>query len=328
MKSSISIALSVLALSACGGGSSDSGSSGTDVSVSLPGTPLTASEFADLLISGRYRYDISVETNYTVSIEDMGTTYTITSSGEAGVRGVLTAIINSSSSAITNSCDLEGPETIDPSEFGIEDDDLDFANCEISYSQISATEFGIAQVCPDLITDIDIVSSGTIELVSNDTSFDNGSLLIDNTSAITVDPITSNTEVCGYIAELDTQTTINPPLIGFVDAFDLNQTDVTIVAPYLSGQLIQANITFAKAELTSGTYSIDELPTDGIPANVAEMSFASPYFGGTASDPDFVFATSGTVTVTSASDDVVNGSFDITLDTFESVTGSFSVDLN
>lgn len=325
MKSYIPIILSGFLLSACGGGG---GSDSDEDSVSLPGRAITANEFASLLTSGRYRYDISLETDYTDSFVNNSTTYSISFSGDAGVRGVLTVIINNPSSAISNSCELEGPETIDPREFGIEDDDLNIANCEIFYSQISATEFGIAQVCPDLLTGVDIVSAGSIKRISTDTSFDNGSLAIINSAGTTVDSNTANSEVCGYIAKVDTETTINPPL-GIVSGFDVNQTDLTLVAPYLGGDLIQANISLARANLTAGTYTIADLPTDGTSANIAEMSFASAYFGGTPSNPVFAFANNGgTVTINSVSADAVSGSFDVTLDTGDSVTGTFTINLN
>ncbi len=137
-----------ITLTACGGGGGSD--SGGDTSVSLPGTALSASEFASAITSGLYRYEIAVQANYSDTFRSGSTTYTITSSGEADTRGLIWTLINSPSNATTDSCTLEGPETTNPSEFGIEDDEVDLSNCTLSYSQISATEFGIAQVCPDL----------------------------------------------------------------------------------------------------------------------------------------------------------------------------------
>ena len=322
MKALLQIIVAAFALSACGRGGSDSDDDG----VSLPGTALSPSEFAEAITSGLYRYVISIQADYESSFEDSGDTYTVTASGKAGTRGIISTIINSSTNATTDSCSLRGPVTTDPREFGIEGDEVDLSDCTLSYSQISDTEFGIAQVCPDVLVDIDIVSSGTLTRISDTPGFDNGTLSIANPAVNTVDPVTANSGVCGYISRLDTETTIDPPF-GIVDGFDLNETDVTIVAPYQNGERIQLDITFANAELEPGDYDIDDLPTNGSAALIAQASLASPEFGGTASNPDFVFVDSGTITVDSVTANTISGSFTLTLDTAEPITGTFSIDL-
>ncbi len=304
----LSIPVLLLLLAACGGGSSPGGSTS--------GSFLTAEEFANSLATGVYRVDVTVDLS---GFSQSGGGLTMTGSGKVrGSQVIALDLANKTSDA----CDLEGPVTYTDlaSEF-TDSGEMDNSSCDSRYTRVSDTTFRIEYQCQGVVPDF----SATFVRISDSPSFDYGNLSLAFAADTEADS-TASRGVCGDLLENNTRITVTPS--GTFPDTVVNETDITVVAPYVNGSRVKLSMNFSGSSLVPGDYNVVQFVSEE-GADEVSMTFSSAEFGigNTVSNPGTLNATAGTVTLASVSERAFTGSYNVTLTNGDTLSGDFSLGL-
>lgn len=303
------IAAAALTLAACGGDGNGGGGGGT----SNRGTEVTLEEFRELAIqAGLWRFDAEIEFEGEFEVENQ----TFDFMTDLDTVSVSTVVLNDDDSITYDSCDLEGEQTTTREEViddePIQDDTYeDFCELEMTYYQVSDTKFNMIQTC-----DGDEFSVATIELLSSQPEFDNGSFSFDLEG---FDSLNASDGVCG--SKYNVNSSVEGALEGDIFVEDDESSEFKIVAPYTGDSRVVMRVDSYGEELGVGTYNI------GIVDSVVMLTVESEVFGAPGA-PQTLTAISGEVTFTEYSQYRAAGSFDVNVADGSRFNGSFELDLD
>lgn len=307
MSKAATLGLAVAALTACGGGGGSDGSVGSTGSNAL-GTPISESEFLDgIARSGVWRGDIEGELFFTY---DFG----------SGVNGALDAYftdssivswdVQSNTVVSEDACDLGPTEIYDLSDEDYEDffDSSSIADCTVNttFYQVNSSAYALESICGE----------NSVQVIFNQLTsvpeFDHGSVVFTLDS---YDNLAVNSGVCGSMSRYvdDFKVTPQPNTFGIEDEYYVGSS-INLVAPY-SGSEIELEIDFGH-ELQVGEFNVPAV----------DLSITSDQFG--SGGFETIYATSGTITISSVSTYAVSGTYDVILEDGNTLVGNFSLNLD
>jgi len=301
------IILGITILTSCGGGGSSDTKSG------IP------ADFDLFEQSGTWRLTADIQSNLTPPTNDPLINLDIT----ADLTLSTVAAIEVSGDNITlNDCDAAAPETITVSELENEitddlsfDDDLNCKSETTNYTKISSTNYRIEYSCDNSIS-----ATITYTKISDATEFNFGRLDFISANNANLD---TTSGVCGTISDAHVDTVVTPqPNSLLLTNSTVDFQSISIVAPY-NGNRIGIDFEFTE-NVTMGTYIVTNFAQLD---NEVEVELASVTYGGTPADPNYIEAVSGNVNITSIGPFAVTGTFDMTTGTGDTITGSFSFDI-
>ena len=321
------LALSALAMTGCGGGGGDNnagnpnnpgGDPGTG-DISVGGQEITAEEFALLTQTGTWRVIDGVDFEFSLSQDG----FTNESAIEGNFSTTIAVTHNSNTDILVEECsDFETEVNDDPE---LEEDDIfdedDFSDgegnpiCEsqeVKYFKVGDNGFRVDVMCDD-----DRMAFMSAAKLKNEANLGFGSL---NFTSNQISGHSNNSSACASISNFEHESTFTIPGEE-PQSVEVSETDIAIAAPYQGGKIVfEFNLI---DDLRSGTFNV----VDGFPQedDEVEVGVFSPVFGGSATDPDGVFGTSGTVTIDSISQTAVKGSFNFLTNSGDTMTGSFNV---
>ncbi|MDO6784484.1 hypothetical protein Q4583_10190 [Neptunomonas phycophila] len=250
-----------------------------------------------------------------------GQTYTMTA--DVGIESVAVSIseeVNATSSLVT-SCYVNGPETIDVSDWldvdtGEEDMDICDDETQKYYRNADGSELAMVLYCgADAYGRIDF------KHLSDVPAFDFGTLSF--TSGLYND-LDSSDGVCGQLEDLETQTTVTPALDA-VESGDSKSYEIGVMAPY-GGQYIMFYFEFLNKP-TAGNYTVvNNYVTDDLVGNqvLVRLHTSAAEMGGNLDDPEVIRAVSGTITLSALGTYSASGSFDLVMDNSDDIEGDFN----
>ena len=285
-------------LSACNGGSSGGGGGGNGGD-ELSNVP-----------SGLYRAEFSFAVDFSLMLG--GTTTRLQTTGDLTALGSWTN--NAPNPSVFDFCEPEGPVMVSDDDPG-EADPSGCLSYDYTETRLSDTSFQIEENCDGFGT------VAILTLVRSDPSFDQGSLSMTSNAFPNLD---ATAGVCGQIGSSTTTTTETPPGPP-TGVSTFTESTFQVGAPYESTRLV-LRFFFGIDPLVPGTYSVAIDPSVQ-PADGVDVILTSSAFGGTPDNPDEIDGSGGTVTITSASDTAVAGSYDVTSGAGLTFSGSFDLDL-
>ncbi len=295
-----------MTLTSCGGGG--------DGSSTKSGIPADFDLFEQ---TGTWRLTADIQFNLSPPTGDPLINLDITSDSTIST---VAAIEVSGDNITLNDCDAAAPETVTISELedeisnDLSDEDLNCNSETTNYTKISATNYRIEYSCDDSIS-----TTITYKKISDATDFDFGQLSFTSNNG----DLNTTSGVCGTIGDIHVDTVVTPEPN---DLLLTNSTDdfqsISIVAPY-NGNRIGIDFEFTE-NVTVGTYNVS---TNAGLSNEVEVELASVTYGGTPADPDYIEAISGNVNINSIGPFAVTGTFDMTTNTGDVITGSFNFDI-
>lgn len=313
LKGLVILAISA-SLIACGGSNSANNNSNTNNAI-----PADFDLFAQ---TGTWRLDIDAALdNLVFSLDFDGQTITSTTDTDLSILTVGTLAENGNQ-VTSDICDVTPAVTLDQTDFtdsSIADltDDLDLGcTPSVTYTRNSASSYQISATCG-----ADFTMSMNFTRLADTATLDYGGLSF--TSSQYAD-LNSPDDACGTITNAITSITITPQpnALNEPDRTE-NRSIVQIVAPY-AGNRISFEFALSANPVQTGTYTV----VAGIAnPNEAEVFLDSVIFGGTPDNPASVAVQSGSVTITSASQFGVSGTFNLATQFNGTFDGTFNFNL-
>lgn len=321
---------SSLGLVACGGGGGDSSSSGPDSSSSSSGggTEVTADQFDVYNKSGVWRTDMDFDIDTVFEFDYGGESYDF--DVVSLISGSFTSAVDyiSENNIVIKNCDaydaeiandstVDGDDLIDDLDT---DEEFDLWNCD---SELQARYFILSEDSYRIGIFCESEELGTIAMnrISNESEFGQGSLSFTSTQ---FENLSTSNGVCGNTFYVSADVTPRDSSLG-TETYSSETESISIAAPYVNSQ-IEISFSFSGA-VSPGTYQVVEYVDDESTLIQASVEITSPEFGGSGEYPGAMWGTAGTVTLTSVSDYQAIGTFDITTDTGDSLSGNFSFDI-
>ena|GEM_PF-2846635 len=156
-----------------------------------------------------------------------------------------------------------------------------------------------------------------LALMSNESQFNQGTLTFTSDQYTDLNATSgvcaSNSDIYTEITNLDSGEEIPPSRIGVI----------TLAVPYESGRLA-LEMSFGDS-VTPGTYTVGS--HENLNTVNASAILTSVEFGGTTDTPFYVAATAGSVTIDSVGEFSAAGSFNLSTETGDNLSGSFTFDI-
>ena len=297
-----------------------SSSSGGSSSQNL-GTPISEDEFLQSITTGVYRITADMDLP-DVSFDVAGSTVNISASAKS--HQAISLTVNSTTSAIYDACDLQGPTSSNLSDDVVDPGVPGVTSCTQSYYKVSDTHLQMKYSCTQ--SDTGTPTEFVVDAVrlSDNPAFNLGSLSLDFSSAAYPDA-NESTGVCGSMVTSSSVTTITPPLPDQGD-MSTSTTSVDLVGPYVNGKRVMLELTFSTASLVANTYNVVQFPSFSSDKEVM-VTVLSDEFGGTQTDPVTINASSGEVVITAVGEQNISGTYNVAISTGGTLSGSFSLDL-
>lgn len=296
-----------------------SSSSGGSSSQNL-GTPISEDEFLQSMTTGVYRITADMELP-DISFEINGSTVNISASAKS--QQAISLTVNSTTSAIYDACDLQGPTSSNLSDDVTDPGVPGVTSCTQSYYKVSDTHLQMKYSCTQ--SDTGTPTEFVVDAVrlSDNPDFNLGSLSLDFSSAAYPDA-NESTGVCGSMVMSSNVTTITPPLPDQGNS-STSKTSIDLVAPYDTDKRVMLELTFSTDSLVADTYDVEQYPVFTSDRQVT-VTVLSAAYGGTAITPETLTATGGTVIIDSVSSLSISGTYNVDVDT-GTLSGAFSLDL-
>ncbi|ARU57889.1 hypothetical protein OLMES_3869 [Oleiphilus messinensis] len=300
-----------------GGENPDNGGENPDNGGSTDGTSISLDQLAVLAQNGIWRSTTQFGFEFE---QDMG----------AGLSAQIKSSINGTSvssftvngdSVLIDSCDAAGDEPLDDEDFvDSEDFDEDQLGCitslETNYFQVSDTHVRMELSCDD-------VTYGTVEFlkISDSNEFNLGALSFSSSAR---SGVSTGGGVCGDHLYVNSEVMVSDNTFGIEDSVS-ESTTISVRSPYGN-----SNVFFEfrfSGQAAPGSYTVATIPDFTGTQKTVSVDVKSAEFGGSASDPEGLSISSGSVTLSAVSDLSASGTFELVTVEGETLSGNFNFNL-
>lgn len=304
-------------VSGCGGGGGNNADNGNNGDISqIP------DDFDLMEQPGTWRMSAVTHTNLNndITLGDV----TVNVQGTINSSQLLVKSWNpNGSEIIESSCWVAAPENVMDNSFADDHldggyDDLGFSDCvseTMDYIRVTDSHYRIEYSCDNFF-------SYTLEFIKlyDQTEFNFGNLSF---TSLLHEDLNATAGVCGTLTELRDVSAFTPQPNNFgLEDHDKNPKSFSVMGPYI-GNRISIDFKFF-SDIQVGSYTVVDVPESNDEVHVV---LSSVTFGGTPDDPGFSHAESGVVNVTSIGTYSVTGTFEILTRDGDSMSGSFSFNI-